>query len=51
MLVQLQVLVLAELLTGVTSSFDKCRAVRYQQSLAKELQQHRSTSHVSTCMV
>eukprot|EP00775_Hariotina_reticulata_P005983 gene5983-6222_t len=35
------VLVLVERLHSVTSSFDKCRALRYQQSLAKELRQHR----------
>jgi uncharacterized SAM-binding protein YcdF (DUF218 family) len=40
-LVCLQVLVLVEQLHSVTASFDKCRAVRYQQSLAKELRQHR----------
>jgi hypothetical protein len=33
--------VLVEQLHSVTASFDKCRAVRYQQSLAKELRQHR----------
>eukprot|EP00882_Tetradesmus_deserticola_P014437 GHRQ01015353.1.p1 GENE.GHRQ01015353.1~~GHRQ01015353.1.p1 ORF type:complete len:252 (+),score=89.33 GHRQ01015353.1:227-982(+) len=35
------VLVLVEQLHSVTAGFDKCRAVRYQQSLAKELRQHR----------
>lgn len=41
----LQVLVLVEQLHSVTASFDKCRAVRYQQSLAKELRQHRKVPH------
>lgn len=39
------VLVLVEQLHSVTASFDKCRAVRYQQSLAKELRQHRKVPH------
>lgn len=41
-----QVLVLVELLHSVTSTFDKYRAVRYQQSLARELQQHRKLPQV-----
>ena len=32
---------LVEQLHGVSAMFDKCRAVRYQQGLAKELQLHR----------
>eukprot|EP00878_Enallax_costatus_P019460 GHUV01020532.1.p1 GENE.GHUV01020532.1~~GHUV01020532.1.p1 ORF type:complete len:252 (+),score=36.01 GHUV01020532.1:724-1479(+) len=42
------VLVLVEQLHRVTSSFDKCRAVRYQQSLAKELRQHRKVQQQPT---
>lgn len=42
---------LVEQLHSVTASFDKVRAVRYQQSLAKELRQHRKVPHsaVSSC--
>jgi len=37
----MQVLVLVERLHSITAAFDKCRALRYQQSLARELRQHR----------
>lgn len=46
-----QVLVLVELLHSVTSTFDKYRAVRYQQSLAKELQQHRKLPQVGSALL
>jgi hypothetical protein len=39
---------LVELLHSVTSTFDKYRAVRYQQSLARDLQQHRKLPQVRT---
>jgi hypothetical protein len=38
-----QVLVLVERLQGVAASFDRCRAVRYQQGLARELAHSRGT--------
>lgn len=44
-----QVLVLVELLHSVTSIFDRYRAVRYQQSLGRELQQHRKLPQVGGC--
>lgn len=37
---------LVELLHSVTAIFDKYRAVRYQQSLARDLQQHRKLPQV-----
>jgi len=43
-----QVFVLVELLHTVTTTFDKYRAVRYQRSLERELQQHRKMPQVST---
>ncbi len=43
----LQVLVLVESLHAVSATFDKCRAVRYQQSLEKELRQKHKTSHAA----
>lgn len=46
---QPQVFVLVELLHSVTSTFDRFRAVRYQQSLAKELQQHHKWPQVGLC--
>lgn len=42
-----QVFVLVELLHTVTTTFDKYRAVRYQRSLERELQQHRKMPQVS----
>lgn len=34
---------LVERLQGVAASFDRCRAVRYQQGLARELAHSRGT--------